>query len=321
MDPWLELLGAWWWVGPTAIGLGAVGYGVISAPRRRARRLELDAARQEVGTAYNALIAARAHEREAKARLQAAQTQPGVVVPGLPSVAQARGELQAAKAEHRTATLTLRAKRSGVKSARAHLHAATGETELPVARLLRRHDSVTARWMEYETDVAKRIAFPQMSDARHPLTGTFLTMQQQALELRPESARTRMTPEQFLRYRDAVAAVETSFAAAEQDAWREARASGAVPPAPERDQVAPWATVAQQVVSLSAEAIAQAAEAAADALANRSRAASAPSGSGERAQRPAPKAPPGPAGQSRPAESRSEPPTWPVPSRSPRSDG
>lgn len=269
MDPWLELLGAWWWVAPTTIGLGAVGYGVISAPRRRARRLELDAARHEVSTAYNALQAARAHEREAKARLQAAQTQPGAVVPGLPSVPQARGELQAAKAEHRTATLRLRAKRSSVKSARAHLHAATGETDLPLARLMARHDAVTARWMEYETDVAKRIAFPQMSDARHPLTGAFLSTQQHALQLRPATARARMTPEEFVRYRDAVDAVETSFAAAENDAWREARASGAVPPAPEPQPITAWTAVAQQVVSLSAEAIAQAADAAATALANR----------------------------------------------------
>jgi len=303
VDPWLELFGAWWWVGPTAIGLGAVGYGVISAPRRRARRLELDAARQEVSTAYNALVAARAHEREAKARLQAAQTQPGAVVPGLPSVSQARGELQAAKAEHRTATLTLRAKRSSVKSARAHLHAATGETELPLARLLSRHDAVTARWMEYETDVAKRIAFPQMSDARHPLTGAFLTTQQHALTLRPDSARARMTPEQFLRYRDAVAAVETSFSAAEQDAWREARASGAVPPPPEREQVTPWSAVAQQVASLSADAIAQAAEAAAAALANRSR----PSGD---ATRPS-------SGATSPGAGPDQP-VWPVPGRTQR---
>src|SRR5690606_19199498 len=41
-------------------------------------------------------------------------------------------------------------------------------------RLMHAHDEVTARWLDYELDVAKLIAFPAMSDGRQPLTAAFL---------------------------------------------------------------------------------------------------------------------------------------------------
>ena len=36
------------------------------------------------------------------------------------------------------------------------------------------HDGVTTRWLDYELDVAKLIAYPAMSDGRQPLTAAFL---------------------------------------------------------------------------------------------------------------------------------------------------
>jgi hypothetical protein len=90
----------------------------------------------------------------------------------------------------------------------------------PLAALLRRHDAVTARWLDYETDVAKLIAFPQMTDARHPSTAAFLVHRAEASRLRPASATARITAVDFVAYRDAVQALEGAFAIAEYDARR-----------------------------------------------------------------------------------------------------
>jgi len=218
MEPLFELVGAWWWVAPTVVGLGAVSYGVLTTGRRRARRLELDAARHEVTTAHAAHAAARADVRSAHADVLAAQAQRGA--DGLLGVAKARQALHEAKRRQRTAMLTLRAKRSGVRAARAQI--AASSAPLPLARLMARHDAVTARWLEYETDVARVIAFPQMSDARHPSTAAFLDAQREARRMRPESERARISAEDFLEYRDAVRALESAFVAAEQDAARSA---------------------------------------------------------------------------------------------------
>lgn len=224
MEPLFELVGAWWWVAPTVAGLGAVSYGVLTTGRRRAKRLELDAARHEVATAHAAHAAARADVRSAHAEVLAAQAQRGA--DGFLGVAKARQALHEAKRRQRTAMLTLRAKRSAVRAARAQI--AASSTPLPLARVMARHDAVTTRWLEYETDVAKVIAFPQMSDVRHPSTAAFLDAQLEARRTRPASDRARVSPEDFLAYRDAVHALEVAFAAAEQDAGRAAR--GSLPP-------------------------------------------------------------------------------------------
>lgn len=238
MDLWFELLGAWWWVAPTAIGAGAAGYGVATAGRRRARRLELDAARHEMSRAYTALISARADVRTARAALQTAKANPGA--PGAVSIPIARGELQRAKNDHRVAWMTLRAKRTGVKAARAQMRAVSAtakndDAKLPLARLMARHDVLTARWMQYETDAARALAIPQMSDARHPVTAEFVAAEHHARSLRPADPRAKTTAEDFVAYRDAVAAAEAAFRVAEQDAWRTARRQGPPPVEPPRD--------------------------------------------------------------------------------------
>ena len=87
-------------------------------------------------------------------------------------------------------------------------------------RLFASHDEVTARWLEYELDVAKIIAFPAMSDGRQPLTAAFLRAKRIADGLRPASAKARLTKEQLAEYRNAVADFEVAFDVAERDARR-----------------------------------------------------------------------------------------------------
>lgn len=89
-----------------------------------------------------------------------------------------------------------------------------------LARLFAAHDAVTARWLDYELDVAKLIAFPAMSDGRQPLTAAFLRAQRIADGLRPASPKARLTPDELTQYRNAVADYEVAFDVAERDARR-----------------------------------------------------------------------------------------------------
>lgn len=122
-------------------------------------------------------------------------------------------------------------RRLEILKAKSELRAARAEGRaLPVDRsdssagqlqkLLDTHDDVTARWLDYELDVAKIIAFPAMSDGRQPLTAAFLRAKTVADRLRPESAKTRLTREQLAEYRDAVTDFEVAFDVAERDARR-----------------------------------------------------------------------------------------------------
>ncbi|MDY0908043.1 hypothetical protein [Microbacterium sp. CFBP9034] len=87
-------------------------------------------------------------------------------------------------------------------------------------RLFATHDGVTSRWLDYELDVAKIIAFPAMSDGRQPLTAAFLRAKRIADGLRPASTKARLTKEQLAEYRNAVADFEVAFDIAERDARR-----------------------------------------------------------------------------------------------------
>ena len=79
---------------------------------------------------------------------------------------------------------------------------------------------MTRRWLDYELDVAKIIAFPAMSDGRQPLTAAFLRAKRIADGLRPASAKAKLTREQLAEYRNAVADFEVAFDVAERDARR-----------------------------------------------------------------------------------------------------
>jgi hypothetical protein len=87
-------------------------------------------------------------------------------------------------------------------------------------RLMSTHDEVTKRWLDYELDVAKLIAFPTMSDGREELTAAFLRAKKVADGLRPTTADARVDAETFAAYRDAVHDFEVAFDIAEQHARR-----------------------------------------------------------------------------------------------------
>lgn len=88
-------------------------------------------------------------------------------------------------------------------------------------KLFETHDDVTARWLEYELDVAKLIDYPAMSDGRQPLTAAFLKAKKVADRARPASASAKVTPEQVAEYRAAVTDYEVAFELAERDARRQ----------------------------------------------------------------------------------------------------
>ncbi|MBW9092521.1 hypothetical protein JNB62_02355 [Microbacterium jejuense] len=143
---------------------------------------------------------------------------------------QRRLEVLHAKAELKAAQAAARGKAVPAASLPAFTAptATAGTPEAParetqatqLERLFATHDAVTARWLEYELDVAKIIAFPAMSDGRQPLTAAFLRAKRVADGLRPASAKAKLTKEQLAEYRNAVADFEVAFDVAERDARR-----------------------------------------------------------------------------------------------------
>lgn len=87
-------------------------------------------------------------------------------------------------------------------------------------RLFAEHDEITARWLDYELDVAKLIAFPAMSDGRQPLTAAFLRAKKIADTLRPASADAKLSEAEIAEYVDAVGDYAVAFDIAERDARR-----------------------------------------------------------------------------------------------------
>jgi hypothetical protein len=208
----LVVLSGWWWIAPAAAGAGAVTYAGFTAKGRRARRLELDAARHEEAAAYRALIHARAMVRTARADHLAERSRTGMLSPE--SVESWRG-VQAAKRAHKSATLELRAIRARVRAAADHYSASSRADPLPVDKLRAAHDAITSRWLPYEVDAAKAISYPGMTDARQPATLAFLRAQREAQRLRPPAGQP-VSPQEYIDYRDAVRALEAAFAEAER---------------------------------------------------------------------------------------------------------
>lgn len=87
-------------------------------------------------------------------------------------------------------------------------------------RLFAEHDEITARWLDYELDVAKLIAYPAMSDGRQPLTAEFLRAKKTADNLRPASASAKVSEQQIAEYLDAVGNCAVAFDVAEREAKR-----------------------------------------------------------------------------------------------------
>lgn len=127
-----------------------------------------------------------------------------------------RLEVMRAKAELKTVTASTRVSRAGEPQP------ITKPSPLPdqLQSLFDAHDAVTARWLEYELDVARMIAFPTMSDGRQPMTAAFLRAKKVADRLRPATADARVSADQVSEYRAAVTDYEVAFDLAERDARR-----------------------------------------------------------------------------------------------------
>ncbi|MCB1299283.1 MAG: hypothetical protein KDB08_09925 [Microthrixaceae bacterium] len=164
-------------------------------------------------------------------------------------VLRVKGELRAAQ----LAAKEQGAARRSAPAAATAPPAQAGTEPGRLVRLLAAHDDINRRWLEYELDVARIIAFPTMSDGREPLTAAFLRAKKVADGLRPESARVRLDPAALNEYRDAVHDYEVAFEIAEQDARRR-RDTGFDPAERKRLETA------QQLLSVAVDSAATPAE-------------------------------------------------------------
>jgi hypothetical protein len=202
--------------------------------------------RAEVAVAHAALVRTQAERTSSRATDR--------------EVAAARRALQNARQMSKSASAALRARRESLRAARATVpHVGTDPAEFPLPKVLDAHNAVLARWMQYETDPAKLIAFPAMSDGRSPVMTAFLREQQQAQWLRPVSRDARMAPADFAAYRDAVRRLERAFDAAEHEAIRQA--SGRPESTSGSDHTGNWADAAQELLWNAQRAVAWSAEA------------------------------------------------------------
>ena len=259
MDP-LSLLELWW-IAPTVVGAGAVTVvGMRYRSSSSGRRLAFDAARDDLSEAQHYAGERRRAVKLARAehaRLVAERTAKRATSA---DVASARRVLQQSEREAKAADADVRSRRVQLKVARAEIPAGSKSERFPVARLNRTHDAVMARWMDYETDPAKLIAYPAMSDGKDSATAAFLDASRAARESRIVVG-TRITTQEFAAYRDAVAHLERAFDVAEHSA--KARAAGRDPNAKPD-----WQESAQHVFDRSADALDKAAGAAASAFAS-----------------------------------------------------
>lgn len=216
MEPILLLAAELWWVAPAAAaGAGATGYAIV---RRRGtvngRRLGYDAARLELRRAQLDARAAADAARVARADAARVAAEKAAARADASAVASARRALREAQLASRAAVARVKVSRVRVSTERSAM-AAGGM--LPLERLRGRHDALLARWMEYETDAARAIAFPAMSDGRQPATAAFLAALERARDARPRPD-SRVTAEDFAAYRASVDDLERAFDVAERAA-------------------------------------------------------------------------------------------------------
>lgn len=331
-----------WWIGPTMIGAGTLGWiGLRRGRSTKARRLAYDASRDALRQARQDAAAARVGVRVARAELSQVQAEATAGRASHAEVAAARRALDAAQRNARAASAGVRARRANLSADRVALSAQSSRgadpAQLPLARLMATDDAITARWMQYETDAARQLAFPALGDARVPTTAAFLAELKTTRALRPAAPDVRITPAQFTAYRDGVARLGRAFDAAEAEAWRLARKDRSAPAGPGPDAAAPaaWVVSAQEIAqNLTQSVLARGAEALARATAPRTQ--PAPPEHPAKSEQPArqrpdattrptpPKASPG--GDQTTGTPRADqasdappaPPVWPIPSRSAR---
>lgn len=253
----LALVAEWWWIAPAGAGAGALGVVGVRRSRPTGRRLELHAAVHDVRQAQDAVTRSRADLKIARAELLRSQAEQSAARVGLGAVLEAKRRVQAAERGVKVAVAELKARRASVQAARATLPPSRAPLEaMPLGRLRAEHDRLTARWIAYETDPAKAIDYPAMSDASSPALQVFLREQRLALELRPASVDARMAPGEFAAYRDAVRRATHAFDAAEHAARR---ASGDWQPS--TTDRTDWGSLAQELLDTAQSAIARSADA------------------------------------------------------------
>lgn len=257
----MAIVAEFWWIAPAAAGVGTTGALAVRTRRTMTgRRLGYDAARLDLRRAQDDLVTKRAAVKVARTehtRLLAERARGAAVDP-----VAARRALRQAEGESKAASATVKARQAQLDAARAEMSVSRTPDQLPLMRLRAQHDAILARWMEYETDSAKLIAYPAISDARDPMTAVFLRAVERANWLRKDpQAKPRPRPEEFSAYRDAVLDLGRAFEAAERNALILA---GALP---EPEKPVNWQGAAQNVFTKSAEAVDRATEAAAAAIA------------------------------------------------------
>lgn len=340
MDPFFAFAAEFWWLAPTAVAGGAASVaGIRYGRRQRARALEYAGAKHELTVARVRLLTARAQAKSAQAALLVAKSARQGGRGSIGEIEAARQGVGEAQRELRSAQTAVRGRRVQVKAARALMRRMPrGDEHLPLSRLVSEHDAVLSSWVAYETDPAKAIAFPTMSDARVPATAALLTAMDKARWLRPRPGRPTLTPEEFARYRAAVTELEAAFRTAEAAAWRAAGASGRPPGSASEHtfvgggpNIPPavrgaWDDLVDNARAAAVTAATAAAESARDAIwraAKRSPDAPAATPRSDAPARPAPTSPPSasapssaPRAEPGPDESVKRKPVWPIPRRS-----
>ncbi|MGF2949333.1 hypothetical protein [Microbacterium alcoholitolerans] len=124
------------------------------------------------------------------------------------------------KGELKAAQLAARGTAPARKSHREVASEERDSTKHMLEKLFAEHDEITARWLDYELDVAKLIAFPAMSDGRQPLTAAFLRAKKIADTVRPASSDAKVSETEIAEYLDAVGNYSVAFEVAERDARR-----------------------------------------------------------------------------------------------------
>jgi hypothetical protein len=165
----------------------------------------------------------------------------------------ARAWERGAKRRHERRLELIRAKSGAIAPASAEPLPKSQPTASALQRTLAEHDATTARWLEYELDVAKMIAYPAMSDGRQELTAAFLRAKRVADRMRPASADAGITAAELAAYQNAVTDYEVAFDVAEREA-RRVRDAGFTPS--ERKRL----DTAQQLLSVAVDEAATPAE-------------------------------------------------------------
>lgn len=254
MDP-LLLLAEFWWTAPVAAGgVTAGAIGLRRRARKSGRRLAVDAARHDLKRAQAGIAEKRAAVKIARAEVAHAAAERAARRASPEQVASARRRLRDSERDVKAASADIKARQARLHAARSAIPAASEPR--PLERLRAEHEAIVGQWMLYETDLARQIAYPAMTDVKQPETAAYLRAADRANDARRDAG-DRPTPAEFSTYRDAVAQLARALDVAEHAARVTA---GETPGAPG------WQGAAQDALTRSAEAFDRAAGAAASAL-------------------------------------------------------